>query len=103
MISSRKSENPRVVAGVHPAASAQPPRASSLLLPRFARQTRQPIPPSFAHATNGTLQNSHSRKKNRLDYALRSGQPLLGCYRLPPALSKKTFLRKNDPTVGGSQ
>ncbi len=56
------------VAGVRRAASAQPPRATSVFTPRSASsQSPQPIPRFFALRTNGTRQES------------------LGCSGLPPA------------------
>jgi hypothetical protein len=56
-----------VVAGVHSAASALPPRATSLSTPRFVPlETPQRIPAVFLPRTNGTRQES------------------LGCCGLPP-------------------
>jgi len=56
------------VAGVRLAASAQPPRATSIFTPWFVpSQSPQPIPPFFALKTSGTRQES------------------LGCCGLPPA------------------
>jgi len=56
------------VAGVRLAASAQPPRATSVFTLRpFFPQSPQPFPPSFTLRTNGTRQES------------------LGCCGLPPA------------------
>ncbi len=47
------------VAGVRLAASAQPPRATSVFTPRFSSsQSPQPIPPFFALNTNGARQKS---------------------------------------------
>jgi hypothetical protein len=56
------------VASVRLAASAQPPRATSVFTPRLSSsRPPQPIPPFFALNTNGARQES------------------LGCCGLPPA------------------
>jgi len=66
-----------VVAGVHLAASAQPPRATSLLTPRFSSsETPQPFPPASILRTNGALLES------------------LGCCGFPPAPVGKELLRR---------
>jgi hypothetical protein len=80
MTLSRQWETGGVVAGVHLAASAQPPRATSPLTPRFASlQSPQPIPPVTALRTNGTRQES------------------LGCCGLPPAPPMHGFLGGTKP------
>jgi VirB8 protein len=67
-------DNAGVVAGVHLAASAQPPRATSLPTSRFAcSQPPRPIPPFAVTRTNGARQES------------------LGCCGLPPAPPARYF------------
>src|SRR4029077_20586386 len=60
------------VAGVRLAASAQPPRATSVFSPRLSSsRSPPPLPPPFALTTNGARQES------------------LGCCGLPPAPPEK--------------
>jgi hypothetical protein len=75
-------ENAGVVAGVHRAASARPPRATSSFTPRFASsQLPLPISPSIAPRTTGTRQES------------------LGCRGLPPAPPKQQWVRRKTSSV----
>jgi hypothetical protein len=84
MIPSRKWDNPGVVAGVYLAASTQPLRATSLLVPRFtSSQTPQRTPPPIAPATDGARQES------------------LGRYGLPPAPSGRGFLNEDIRLISG--